>query len=45
MALKRLESLIQEAVITVPRELISEAIDMVVYIERTPQGRVVREII
>lgn len=44
MALKRLESLVQEAVITVPHELISEAIDMVVFIERTPKGRVVGEI-
>ena len=33
----RLEQLIQEAVVTVPRELIAEAIDVVVFIERPRQ--------
>ena len=38
-ALYRLEQLIQEAVITVPRRLIAEAIDVVVFIEGRGSGR------
>ena len=38
-ALYRLEQLIQEAVITVPRRLIAEAIDVVVFIEGRGTGR------
>ena len=43
--LTRLEQLIQEAVITVPRELIAEAVDLVVHIDRCGTGRKIREII
>lgn len=45
MALKRLESLVQEAVIKVPEQLISDAIDVVVFIKRTDAGRVVEAIL
>jgi type IV secretion system protein VirB11 len=38
-ALYRLEQLIQEAVVTVPRRLIAEAIDVVVFIEGRGTGR------
>jgi type IV secretion system protein TrbB len=38
-ALYRLEQLIQEAVVTVPRRLIAEAIDLVVFIEGRGAGR------
>lgn len=38
-ALYRLEQLIQEAVVTVPRRLIAEAIDVVVFIEGRGAGR------
>jgi type IV secretion system protein VirB11 len=38
-ALYRLEQLIQEAVVTVPRHLIAEAIDMVVFIAGRGTGR------
>ena len=38
-ALDRLEQLIQEAVITVPRRLIADAIDLIVYIEGRGAGR------
>ena len=38
-ALYRLEQLIQEAVVTVPRRLIAEAIDIVVFIEGRGTGR------
>jgi len=43
--LTRLEQLIQEAVVTVPRELIAEAVDLVVHIDRCGTGRKIREII
>ena len=42
--LTRLEQLIQEAVITVPRELIAEAVDIVIHIERSGHGRKIKEI-
>ena len=42
--LTRLEQLIQEAVITVPKELIAEAVDIVIHIERVGHGRKIREI-
>lgn len=38
-ALDRLEQLVQEAVITVPRGLIAEAIDLIVFIERRGTAR------
>jgi type IV secretion system protein VirB11 len=38
-ALYRLEQLIQEAVVTVPRRLIAEAIDLIVFIEGRGSGR------
>ena len=38
-ALYRLEQLIQEAVVTVPRRLIAEAVDLVVFIEGRGSGR------
>ena len=43
--LTRLEQLIQEAVVTVSRELIAEAVNLVVNIERCGTGRKIREII
>jgi P-type conjugative transfer ATPase TrbB len=42
--LTRLEQLIQEAVITVPKELIAEAVNIVIHIERSGHGRKIREI-
>lgn len=42
--LTRLEQLIQEAVITVPKELIAEAVNIVIHIERCGHGRKIREI-
>jgi type IV secretion system protein VirB11 len=42
--LTRLEQLIQEAVISVPRELIAEAVDVVIHIERAGHGRKIKEI-
>jgi type IV secretion system protein TrbB len=44
-ALTRLEQLVQEAVVSVPRELIAEAVDLVVHMERSGTGRKIREII
>jgi P-type conjugative transfer ATPase TrbB len=41
-SLVRLEQLIQEAVVTVPRALIAEAVRLLVYLARTPQGRQVQ---
>ena len=38
-SLTRLEQLVQEAVVTVPRALIAEAVNLIVYLERTPRGR------
>jgi len=43
--LTRLEQLIQEAVITVPKELIAEAINIVIHIEKSGHGRRIREIV
>jgi type IV secretion system protein TrbB len=43
--LTRLEQLIQEAVVSVPRELIAEAVDLVVHIDRCGTGRKINEII
>jgi type IV secretion system protein VirB11 len=43
-ALTRLEQLIKEVVVTVPRALIAEAIDLVVYIEGRGRARRVQEI-
>ncbi|MDE2494141.1 MAG: Flp pilus assembly complex ATPase component TadA, partial [Alphaproteobacteria bacterium] len=43
-ALYRLEQLIQEAVVTVPRRLIAEAIDLVVFIQGRGTGRRVETI-
>jgi type IV secretion system protein TrbB len=43
--LTRLEQLVQEAVITVPKELIAEAVNLVVHIDRCGTGRKIREII
>ena len=40
----RLEQLIQEVAVTVNRELIAEAVNVIVYIERTAKGRIVKEI-
>jgi len=42
--LTRLEQLIQEAVITVPKELIAEAVNIVIHIERSGHGRRIKEI-
>lgn len=43
--LTRLEQLVQEAVVAVPRELIAEAVDLVVHIDRLGNGRQIKEII
>jgi type IV secretion system protein VirB11 len=44
--LYRLEDLIQEVVVTVPRNLILQAVDLMVYIDRQKNGkRVIREIV
>jgi len=43
-ALHRLEQLIQEAVVTVPRQLIAEAVDVVAFIAGRGSNRRVREI-
>jgi len=43
-ALTRLEHLIQEAVVTVPKALIAEAVNMIVFIDREGTGRRVKEI-
>jgi type IV secretion system protein VirB11 len=44
-ALSRLEQLIQEAVVTAPRRLIAEAIDLVAFIEGRGTGRRVRSLL
>jgi type IV secretion system protein VirB11 len=44
-ALARLEQLMQEAVVTVPRALIAEAVDVVVFIDGRGNARRVREIV
>ncbi len=44
-ALVRLEQLIQEAVVTVPRALIAEAVDVIVYLEGGATARRVGEIV
>jgi type IV secretion system protein TrbB len=43
-SLTRLEQLVQEAVVTVPRALIAEAVHLIVYLERTPRGRTVHSL-
>ena len=43
--LTRLEQLIQEAVVTVPKELIAEAVNIVVHIERSGNSRRISEIL
>jgi type IV secretion system protein TrbB len=43
--LTRLEQLVQEAVVTVPKELIAEAVNLVVHIDRCGTGRKIKEII
>jgi len=43
--LTRLEQLIQEAVISVPKELIAEAVNIVIHIERSGHGRRIKEIV
>ena len=43
-ALTRLEQLIQEAVVTVPRCLIAEAVNVIVFIEKYGQGRRVKTV-
>lgn len=42
--LTRLEQLVQEVVVTVPRALIAEAVNLIVYLERTPGGRRVQAV-
>jgi type IV secretion system protein TrbB len=42
--LTRIEQLIQEAVITVPRELIAEAVNLVIHMDRFGVGRKIKEI-
>jgi type IV secretion system protein TrbB len=44
-ALTRLEQLIQEVVVTVPRALIAEAVDLIVYIEGRGRARRVSELL
>uniref|UniRef100_C6DZ91 P-type conjugative transfer ATPase TrbB n=1 Tax=Geobacter sp. (strain M21) TaxID=443144 RepID=C6DZ91_GEOSM len=41
----RLEQLIQEAVVAVSKELIAEAVDIIVHIERCGSGRKVKEVV
>ena len=43
-ALYRIEQLVQEATVTVPRRLIAEAIDILVFLEGRGSGRKVTEI-
>ncbi len=44
-ALHRLEDLISEVAVNVPRRLIGMAVDMVIHIRRTPRGRRIEEIV
>jgi len=44
-ALTRLEQLIQEVVITVPRALIAEAVDLIVFISGRGRARQIRELV
>ncbi|MBJ6749922.1 P-type conjugative transfer ATPase TrbB [Geomonas anaerohicana] len=41
----RLEQLIQEAAVSVSKDLVAEAVDIIVHIERSGSGRVVREVV
>lgn len=41
----RLEQLIQEAAVSVSKDLVAEAVDIIVHIERSGSGRIVREIV
>jgi type IV secretion system protein VirB11 len=43
--LRRLEQLIQEAIPAPQKELIAEAVNVIVYIERTARGRQIKEIV
>jgi P-type conjugative transfer ATPase TrbB len=43
-SLTRLEQLVHEAVVTVPRVLIAEAVHLIVYLARTPRGRQVQSL-
>lgn len=43
--LSRIEQLVEEAGVRVTRRLIGDAIDVIVYIERTPHGRKVHELV
>ncbi len=41
----RLEQLIQEAAASVSKELVAEAVDIIVHVERSGSGRIVREVV
>lgn len=41
----RLEQLIQEAAVSVSKDLVAEAVDIIVHIERSGSGRIVREVV
>ncbi|MBL4574494.1 MAG: hypothetical protein JKY51_00145, partial [Opitutaceae bacterium] len=43
--LYRLEQLVQETVVTVPHQLISEAIDLILFIKREGADRTLKEIV
>src|SRR5712692_3276595 len=43
-SLTRLEQLVHEAAVTVPRALIAEAVHLIVYLARTPRGRQVHSL-
>lgn len=43
--LTRLEQLVKEAVVTVPRDLICDAVNLVVYIEREGHRRIIKELV
>ena len=43
-SLTRLEQLVHEAAVTVPRALIAEAVHLIVYLARTPRGRTVHSL-
>ena len=44
LGLKRLESLIQEVSINIPKDLIAETVNVVINIIRTPKGRSINEV-
>jgi type IV secretion system protein VirB11 len=43
--LTRMEQLIQEAIPTPQRELIAEAVNVIIYIERSKEGRIIKEVV